>query len=284
MERNQLIRFVTLVSLGLMISSSPPGFAQQGRVQSSPLAKYPGFGHNPKADEAQFDREEAAREERIARCMEREGFTYWPMRSVALEGLESTRKAMEALRDNPNDRYILLLNAEGRLHYNRALYGIDDPNAREADKLRDPRDPKATGCAAEALRLIPGVFAAKSALTEELHAMRQAILADQRVKAAEAQWSACMLKQGYSLESPRALRQQMDLQVAEALGKPESLKDLGVKHRQALESSTGCIRQSSLDKVVAATRVDYERAFVRKHRKLLDDFLRTLEQEPLEER
>jgi hypothetical protein len=39
-----------------------------------------------------------------------------------------------------------------------------------------------------------------------------------------------------------------------------------------------------LDKVVASTRVDYERAFVKKHRKFLDDFLRTLEQEPLDER
>ena len=114
--------------------------------------------------------------------------------------------------------------------------------------------------------------------------MRQAVLTDQRVKAAEAQWSACMQKQGYSLESPRALRQRMDLQVAEAFGRPESLKTLGIEHRKALESSTGCIKQSSLDKVVAATRVDYERAFVRKNRKFLDDFLRTLEQQPLEER
>jgi len=283
MERNHPIRFVTLISLALMISMSP-GFAQPDKAQSSPLARYPGFGHNPKADEDQFEREEAAREDRIARCMEREGFTYWPMRSVALEGLESTRKAMEALRDNPNDRYMLLLSEEGRLRYNRALFGIDDPDALEADRLRDPRDPRATGCAAEALRLIPGVFAAKSALTEELYAMRQAVLADQRVKAGEAQWSACMQKQGYSLESPRALRQQMDLQVAAALGKPESLKALGMEHRKALESSTGCIKQSSLDKVIAATRVDYERAFVKKHRKFLDDFLRTLEQEPLDER
>ncbi|HSN89430.1 MAG TPA: hypothetical protein VL025_21885 [Thermoanaerobaculia bacterium] len=284
MKRIHCTRLLILLCLALTILAAP-GLAQRvSPAPASPLAKYPGFGHNAEADEAQFDREETAREERVARCMEREGFTYWPMKSITLESFPSTREAMAALRDNPNDRYATLLSEEGRLNYNRALFGVDDPNALEAEKLRDPADASAGGCAAEALRLIPGVFAARSALTEEFHAMRQAALSDQRVKAAEAQWSACMQKQGYSLSSPRDLRRQMDAQLAGSSGKPEDLKKLGADHRRAAESSTVCAQQSNLGTVVAAVRVDYERAFVRKHRKFLEAFLKTLEQQPLDER
>lgn len=284
MKRIHCTRLPILLCLALTVLAAPAPAQRVSSAQTSPLAKYPGFGHNVEADEAQFEREETAREERIARCMEREGFTYWPMKSITLESFPSTREAMAALRDNPNDRYAMLLSEEGRLQYNRALFGVDDPNALEADQLRDPVDRSAGGCAAEAQRLIPGVFAARSALTEEFHAMRQAVLSDQRVKAGEAQWSACMQKQGYVLSSPRDLRRQMDAQLAGSLGKPEELKKLGADHRKAVESSTVCAQKTNLGTVVAAVRVDYERAFVRKHRKFLEAFLKTLEQQPLDER
>lgn len=275
-------RWIATTGLALALVAAP-ALAQKKAPRTSPLAKYPGFGHNAEADEAQFDKEETAREEKIARCMEREGFTYWPMKSVALDDLASPREAMAALRNNPNDRYVLLLSEDGRLRYNRALYGVDDPNAVEAENLRDPSDPTASGCAAEALRAIPGVFAARSALAEEFVAMRQAVLSDQRVKGAEAQWAACMQKQGYSLSSPRALQRQMDADVARSFGVTENLKRLGAEHRKALESSTACIRQTGFEEIVAAVRVDHERAFVRKHRKFLEDFRKTLEQQSLEE-
>lgn len=277
MDRIHRTRLIVLACLALV-------FAQAEWTplssQSSPLARYPGFGHNAEADEARFEEEEAAREGRIARCMEREGFSYWPMTSLALEDFATPREAMAAARTHPNDRYVLLLSEEGRRRYNFALHGVEDPNAEESERLRDQNDPSAPGCVAEAHRRIPGVFAARSALTEEFHAMRQEILADQRVKAAEGLWADCMQKHGYSLSSPRALRQQMDLDLARTAGQAP-LKRLGAEHRKALDSSAVCVQKSGLDAVVAATRIDYERAFVRKHRKFLNAFLRTLEQQPL---
>lgn len=276
------MHYTWLIVVMLTLTSVIAPAMAQNSSRNSPLAKYPGFGHNPEADEKQFEDEEVARERKIARCMEREGFTYWPMSSVALDDLASPREAMAALRDNPNDRYVLLLNEDGRLRYNRALYGVDDPNALEADGLRSPVDPRAGGCAAEASRAIPGVFAARSSLSVEFNAMRQAVLADQRVKAAEAQWAICMHKRGYSLTSPGALRRQMDDEFAQNIGSPENLKKLGVDHRKAMDNSAACVQESSLDKVVAAVRVEQERAFVRKNRKFLEDFRKTLEQQSLE--
>lgn len=281
MEKLHYGRWIGFACLAFTLVAAP-ALAQKASP-ASPLAKYPGFGHNAEADETQFDLEETAREQKIARCMEREGFTYWPMKSLALDDFGTPREAMAAMRDNPNERYVLLLSEDGRLQYNRALFGVDDPNDLEAANLRSPTDPRATGCAAEALRAIPGVFAARSALSLQFNAMRQEVLADQRVKNAEAQWSACMRKLGYSLESPRALRRQMDQEIAQKLGNSENLKKLGAAHRKALESSSTCVQQSRLQEVAAAVRVDHERAFVRKHRKLLEDFRRTLEQQSLEE-
>jgi copper chaperone CopZ len=214
--------------------------------------------------------------------MEREGFTYWPMKSVNLESFETAREALAAVRENPNDRYTLLLSEDARLNYNRALFGVDDPNDLEADNLRDPSDPTASGCAAQALRSIPGVFSARSALAEEFVALRQAVLTSARVKSAEAQWAACMQKQGYTLESPRALRRQMDVELAQNLANAQNLKGLGVTHRKAVQDSAVCVQQSGLDEVVAAAQVDYEKAFVKKHRKFLESFLKTLEQQDLE--
>lgn len=282
MKRIDYTRLIAFAFLGLVVATAP-GLAQRvSSTPTSPLAKYPGFGHDAEADEATFEEEEAARESRMARCMEREGFSYWLMASTTVERL-SSREAMASLRDNPNDRYFRLLSEEGRVRYNLALHGVENPNAIEAENLRDLNDPAAPGCAAEALRLIPGVFAARSALTEEFHALRQSMLGDQRVKAAEAVWSTCMGKQGYALSSPRDLRRQMDSEIGLSGGPVQPLKSREAKYGKALDSSTACVQQSNLDGVFAAVRVDYERAFVRKHRKFLEAFLRKLEQQPLGE-
>lgn len=276
------IHLIGLAGLALVLAASPVLAQRLPSLDASPLAKYPGFGHNPEADEARFEQEETDRETRIVRCMERAGFIYWPLMSISLDEFESPGEAIAALRDNQNDRYAASLSAADRPRYYRALYGVDNPYAPEADRLRDPADPSGAGCAAAALRAIPGVYAAKSALTVELHEMRQATLKDRRVQAVEAQWSACMKGHGYSLASPRALRQQMDLDLAQSQGTQVDLKNLAIQHRAALEKSTECVRQTGFQEVVAAVRVDYEAEFVRKHKALLDTFLHNLKNQPLE--
>jgi hypothetical protein len=282
MRRIQVLGLAATASLILALIASPILAQRLPSLDASPLAKYPGFGHNPEADEARFEQEETDRETRVVRCMERAGFTYWPLMSISLDEFESPGEAISALRDNQNDRYVANLSAEDKPRYYRALYGVDNPYAPEAERLRNPADPTGGGCAAAALRAIPGVYAAKSALTVELHEMRQAALKDQRVQAVEAQWSACMKRHGYSLTSPRALRQQMDLDLAQHQGARVDLKNLAIQHRAALEKSTECVQQTGFQAVVAAVRVDYETEFVKKHKAFLDTFLHNLKNQPLE--
>ena len=284
MRRIHLIGLAATVVLILPLLTASALAKQPSPLSASPLAKYPGFGHNPEADEARFEQEETARETRIVRCMERAGFTYWPLMSITLNNLESPNEAIAAMRDNQNDRYVANLNAADKKRYYQALVGVDNPYAPEAERLRDPADPSGRGCAAAALRAIPGVFAAKSALNLEFNQLRQAALRDQRVQAVEAQWSACMKKDGYSLPSPRALRQQMDLDLARSQETPVNLKNLATQHRAALEKSTACVIQTGFREVVAAVRVDYETEFVKKHKAFLDAFLVNLQNQPLEER
>jgi hypothetical protein len=62
----------------------------------SRLAAYPGFGHDPDADEARFEREELEREEIIAECMKVEGYSYVPAPSTMEADIASDEQTQRA--------------------------------------------------------------------------------------------------------------------------------------------------------------------------------------------
>lgn len=273
---NRIPVYFSLAIALLLVGSTPAALAD------TPLAAYAGFGHDPQSDEERFEREEMAREMLIADCMEANEYYYEPFPSLPLEEFDSITEAVDALSDNPNERYARLLGDADRVLYYQALYGVDNPFAAEADLLHDPATDSGGGCFADAHRTIRGVFAAKSALQEPFDAMRRAVMADHRVAAAEAAWAGCMAQRGQTgYASPRSLEASLDERIAEEtrrlagkrgpLMPPQQLFDqLEAEYEAARQVGMDCAHVVDLPGVVAAVRSDYEAAFVNEHREVLE--------------
>jgi hypothetical protein len=232
----------------------------------SPLAPYPGFGHQPERDEALFDREEMLREQRVATCMQEAGFSYWPEPSVLLDDDTDPAAALEQVDHHPNAQYVALLSPAGRQAYYLALYGIPDPFDPDAEALHDPASAEGGGCWAQALRGVPGVFAAQQALRDELDEMEQRLAADPRVRAAEARWSSCMAQRGYRAANPAELLASVDEQGASGL-----LAHPQAELSAAQAESASCAAESGLPGTVAAVRSELEGELVEAHRSLLEE-------------
>ncbi|HEX6289508.1 MAG TPA: hypothetical protein VFZ66_09975 [Herpetosiphonaceae bacterium] len=255
-----------LALLGLQFSATAnitP--APQQRLQHSPLAAYPGFGHNPEADEARFDRESLARERMTAQCMKQKGFPYTEVVPV--------RNAVPA--PDPNVSYAESLSPERRTQYYMALYGVANPNSTNAEELYDRSGPGGGGCQGAAFARIPGVFAAQSSLNEQYLALRMSIRREQRVVEAERRWSACMSARGHQYATTVDLRAALDNAAAEGRLTPQ----LEQEHRRALEVGRVCGAQSGLDDTIAQVRVEKEMAFVKQHQALLDQHLERVRSE-----
>ncbi|MEW5929941.1 MAG: hypothetical protein AB1941_21005 [Gemmatimonadota bacterium] len=239
----------------------------------SPLAAYPGFGHNAAADEARFQQEEVAREQRIAQCMRAQGLQYTPAPSVDATGVRSAAEA-KAASESPNERHANSLTPEKRREYYVALYGVPDPYAQSAEALHDPASPTGGGCLGEAVRAIPGVYAAAAALTEEYVAMRLQVLDDPRVNAAEEQWSECMRARGLNFASPRAMRRELATQAR------ENREQGRARLREVDPVARECGRTAGLDAAVAQARNEKEAAFVAQHRATLDRHAERMRNQP----
>lgn len=274
MKTDRLLKAFLSFSIALLLAT--PAIADPALAES-PLAAYRGFGHDAEADEKQFQREEMARELVIAECMERQELFYAPTPSMLLEEFETPSAAMAALRDNPNERYERRLPEGERLRYRVALYGVEDPTSERAEDQPEPFGPGG-GCLGEAMRTLPGVFAAKAALQEQFDAMRRAVMSDARVQAAEGRWAACMQRLGHGLDaSPRALEARQDDELGQLIGvtkvdlpSREELAALGEQHRAERQLAMRCAREVDLPGVVAQVRVDHETRFVAEHRETLD--------------
>lgn len=239
----------------------------------SPLAAYPGFGHDAAADEARYEAEELARERMVAACMAAEGFEYEPAPSVSLDGFDTPEAAMAFLRSDPNEEYLRGLDAAERQRYDLALYGVANPDSPRAEDLHDPESLVGGGCLASAHRQISGVFATRNELREELRDLERAFLADPRVAAAERVWSACMSAAGFDHATPRALRASLDrtLDRLRAASAAESAFEAAmVTHRAAEAAGQTCAASTGFAPKVRTVRVEYERRLVDRHRPLLD--------------
>jgi hypothetical protein len=239
---------------------------------TSPLAAYPGFGHDPERDAALFEKEEMARERQIAACMAAEGFSYWPQPSLELDGSMDPGKALALLEDHPNARYVSRLSPEGLRAYNLALYGVPDPNNPSADALHDPASPVGGGCSAEALRTVPSVYGAFNELREELDALEHAVAENPRVLAAQDLWAGCMAGRGWAVETPADLFAAVDEQAAFGAVSMDLEAELG----RAQAVSADCALQTGFGATLAAVRAEQEARLVRTHRRLLNQHRRSL--------
>jgi hypothetical protein len=239
--------------------------APQQRLQNSPLAAYPGFGHNADADEARFDRETLAREHMTAKCMKQKGFPYTVVAPV--------RDSAQA--PDPNITYAESLSSQRRTEYYLALYGVENPNSPFADDLYDRNAPGGGGCSGEAFATIPGVFKAAGILNEKYLELRASVKKEARVVAAEQKWSACMRGSGYLYGTTQDLLAELDTAVAEG----RYTEQLEQQHQRAVEAGRACGTKVGLEDTIAQVRVEQETAFVAAHKDLLDQHLERVRNE-----
>jgi hypothetical protein len=261
---------LAVVALGLVSAGSLPAQAAPAGP-ASPLAAYPGFGHDPRADEARYEKEAQAREELIAACMAEAGFTYHPEPPSVVVGEMLPPPSLLRAVVRPNDRVVAGLSDAQKLRYNRALYGVDDPNDPRAEAQHDPSSPVGGGCLAAAHRAVPGVFAAKSALTEELLEMERQVRNDYRVEQAELRWAQCMSGLGYSYDSPRSLNAALDEKLALSHVTGETMEEIVRDQEQAVGVAQVCGERIRFAETVAAVRLEAETAFVEEHEALLEE-------------
>ena len=247
--------------------------AAQTAPPASPLAAYPGFGHRPEEDEARFAREEMEREQRIAACMQAAGFTYTPAPAVRVDPSASTPQEAAAPED-PNQAFAASLTPDQRRAYNLALYGIADPNAEDAEVQDTANTPNGGGCSGAALRAVPGVYAARSALADEYVAMRRSIQTNRRALAAERSWSSCMAVRRVPYATTSQLAEDLE-RLSVGMVEPNRPKVLAT-----VAADEACSQASSLDDVVADVTVDKEADFVARHRALLEEHRRRLQAAP----
>jgi hypothetical protein len=243
------------------VDSAPPQAA-------SPLAAYPGFGRERDPDRARYQRRKIALHRYIAHCMQQAGFWYTSTPSLV---------SSPTPPQDTNQRYAASLSPERRTRYNLTLYGVPDPN--DEGNLWDPSSPTGGGCWGEAMRAIPSVYAAKSKLMTQYHAMERSIAGDPRVQAAERLWSECMRSRGFSYARPQSIPARRDSAAIRGTPSPELRHELEREYRQAQEVAPACATAVGLDSVKAAVRVDKETEFVRAHKHVLDRHVERLRQQ-----
>jgi hypothetical protein len=265
--RHWCMQFVR-VALAIIALAAPARAQRQPAPAHSPLAEYPGFGHDPQADRTRFERQEVAQQQTIARCMQRSGFEYTPMPSVVMSPMSGKRKALSTRPPHPNARYVASLSAAERTRYYRALYGIPDPHDEE--NLWDPRSSTGGGCWGEAMRSIPSVYAAQSELAEPYRAMVRSVAQDVRVQAAEQRWAECMRARGYQYASPVALYAEVDRAAVRGPPPGWSMAEVQQRNQEARAPARECNSSAGLDTTIEAVRVEKETEFVRDHRNVLE--------------
>lgn len=230
----------------------------------SKLADYPGFGHHYEKDEETFSEEEHQREELIAECMKASGFEYTPAPSVVVDDAvladeaEFERLLAEAAND-PNQAYTQTLSSSMLESYNIALTGLPNPNIEEGLDLAQAQENNS--CVSKAFSDVPGVFAKRNSLVEELNRLEIEIQNDQRLTAKTQAWSGCMSAYGFTFARPNEVQNQID-QAVVALMEQGRDQDQGareaIKLNQAMDQ---CIKTTSLIETSQQVRTEYENRF-----------------------
>jgi hypothetical protein len=266
--RLQFLGVELKIALAVVALATPAAARSQLAPAHSPLAAYPGFGHDHQADEARFRRQELARERAIARCMQRSGFEYTPMPAVVVNTRIPRATEAPSAQLHANARYVASLSPTQRTRYNLALYGVPDPN--DEGNLWDPRSPTGGGCWGEAMREVPSVYAAKTQLMEPYRAMVRSVAQDARVQAAERRWAECMLARGYQYASQFALRSEVDRAAVHGPPPGRSVAEVEQRNREARAPAGECNVSAGLGSTIDSVRVEKETDFVRDHRGALD--------------
>ncbi|MET8900748.1 MULTISPECIES: hypothetical protein [unclassified Streptomyces] len=212
----------------------------------------------------------------VARCMQRQGFRYWPLPVLSVParkvgayvvddvawarqygyGRAFDNAAQKANRDHPNITYVKALPKKERVRYSRALDGtFTDTITIELPSGGSVRTPRG-GCYAEAREQLygdyPTWFRAKKTVTSLTPLYVPRILGDERLTSAVAAWSGCMKAAGRLFQSPDAIRRERESLIR------------GMTEVQALRSESSlavteaeCAQKTSLGKTARALEAEY---------------------------
>ena len=262
-SRRLAVGFAAVITFGLGTQ-----LVTQAQIPTpTPLAKYPGFDHNPEADELRYEQEELAREALIAKCMAGYGFPYVVSApSILIDGPVTRDEFREFAENDPNTIYEESLSPEARQRYYVALYGIPDPN----DESAVHEGSFGGGCVGGAHRSLPGVYATRIALRDEFENLLETIRSDPRVAAAELRWADCMTSRGYQGAPPS----QFWASLEDSLLQPGiSAEEGNTKVEQAEADGQICRSEAQLDAALTEARMEHEAAFVQAHLNELEDSL-----------
>lgn len=230
------------------------------------LQDYPGFRSDSNADENQFQDEENSRETMIAECMLVQGFLYEPAPSVVVEiSAESDFQEVANQFVDPNANYINSLSPFEREAYFLALVGVADPDVLEASSL--PDFSVGGGCTGEALREIPGVYAAKNQLRDAIDAMQASADTDPALLEANRQWSQCMQTRGFDFSSPEAVPAMLDDYLLDSAGDVDKSDEY---YQQVVSTSQQC--EQLIAPILNDIRNKYEQKFVEDNQEILNQY------------
>ncbi|MGH2760288.1 MAG: calcium-binding protein [bacterium] len=184
--------------------------------EPDPLDPYPGFGFTPEGrlrDQTIAFWEDFHQEELTRECMEAAGFQYSEDATNSHEALVEVAAGLgvqpiygspepgqlnstfvASLSSEEADRYYLTVLGESR----DSIEGIDEYGVLPAGA--DPNTFASGGCVGDAMEAIPGIWASKKALADELTEVRE-----QASAAAAATYPACPARHGRVASSPDEL-------------------------------------------------------------------------------
>jgi hypothetical protein len=214
-------------------TSEPEATSDDGET----LADFFGYGNDdPAAAQAEYEDEEARRQELIRTCMAKEGFDYIPAMppegSFQVMGPENEEERVRTQGfgittwygnedqfdpgiewEDPNQATIEAMSDSEREAYYAALYGTEEEQMEGATTETDPETGEeytvvegfGAGCEGEASEEIYGDQAATQDLWEQLQpdmeTMYERVQADPRIVEANQEWSGCMAEAGFDYEN-----------------------------------------------------------------------------------
>jgi len=225
----------------------------------SNLANYPGFDHNIDRDEGTYSSEETKREKKVTECMLESGFEYTPSTSMlidddVLEDAEAFEELLEEMSTDPNEVYISTLTEARKRSYYLALYGVENPDDEEAETY--DLAASSDSCVSRSFQEIPGVYAKRNILQDQLDIMEENISKDPTLTAAIEKWSVCMSENGYDLSKPQDLDMQADSVLMNLLNNGGDSQHIDIKDLPIDSTIMGIVSDSSLDNNAKLAKVE----------------------------
>lgn len=277
------------VALGMIIGlvvTTGVSFETGAAADSSPMARYVGFGHNPGIELTIFERDENQRQVLVERCMGALGLPYVPRRPDSntfappseskmyyglTDGITLSGDVAITVELDPNTAYALSLPATEAASYLVALYG------EEWQSQDQPTSAYEQSCVGRAYTSVPGLAASAAPLRARYRdAIETALAASEPYQQALDRWRECLRRDGVSAETPADLMSSIDRAISAAQEDDGHLDKTEIAEIASFEARLYSADMDCRDGLMSAHRasiVEAEGDFVAAHMEALEPFL-----------